>query len=649
MGKTKLGFIVIILLVAGLLLSGVIKLPSTFSIVSETDSPELLIKNNQIIYKNIKIERGPGNIRAGMDVCSTPTTYNGATVPDYYFPTPSWDYGYPCIASSTSHYPCCHYQCQYGNVVLTPEIRTFGVGSPLPVNYYSPDIGVIPKSGLVESCSEGCMESGNDVYCYTNKYCIANKKVCVDNVLQTCSSDGMTIYKETCDYDCRNEACVQVTSSMIELQGIVKDSYGYKEAISITSRVTVELNPQYNIRVDAKLKKDGVIISSVYGNTDSNGYVILVLPSPSTSGLHTLELSSNVYGVSKVTTKGIQVASMCVPGYSFCDGSLTLKTCSLDGNFYSTQDCSFGCQEGVCIKADYNLLYSIGATYKYSDDLVIQGSFKSQTPIISGISDVRVNGQLFSSTNALLSEKYVYTDSNGNFQMIFKEISTLGNAKVRLTANYIGEDYLVEKGFYVLGEAVNYDVTTYSYVQYNDQPITFMVKMKDGNGRDIYPDKISNINVISSLTEGDILENNWVYLGNGIYKITSNVQGNGNYIGKLEFVYQGEVQRSPVIEIDVETSSLIIDTSLIPTRAEMGIPTIYTIKVLASTGVEMDPDDILIEISYPSGFEVDSLSLNDLDKVSKGVYEFEYTFNQVEKYSFNIYVDKEGLDRKSVV
>ena len=67
-----------------------------------------------------------------------------------------------------------------------------------------------------------------------------------------------------------------------------------------------------------------------------------------------------------------------------------------------------------------------------------------------------------------------------------------------------------------------------------------------------------------------------------------------------------------------------------------------TINFVSAVGLPLDPDEITIRISLPTGYEKDFLTINDLTRVTNGTYEFDYYFAEVEKYSFDIHASKEG-------
>ena len=230
-------------------------------------------------------------------------------------------------------------------------------------------------------------------------------------------------------------------------------------------------------------------------------------------------------------------------------------------------------------------------------------------------------------------------DLDGVVLLKFEEVEASGEVLLKVSAGGVEKSQTL----FFTGISVIFGVTTYSHVQSNTENITFLVHAEDANHKDIYPEVISNLHVINSLSYGTILRNTIEYLGSGVYEVSSEVEGIGKYYGKLGFKYQGVDYLSGQIEIDVESATISVGTNLIPPSTGVDSEETLTISCASSAGKALDPDEITMRVSLPSGYEEAVLYLKDLKRISEGTYEFNYLFTQVEKYSFDIVAKKGGF------
>jgi len=194
---------------------------------------------------------------------------------------------------------------------------------------------------------------------------------------------------------------------------------------------------------------------------------------------------------------------------------------------------------------------------------------------------------------------------------------------------------------------LTFTVTTESYEQSNMENITFFVTVIDENFKPIHENLVTNLQAITSLSQGQILENYITYLGSGKYKVWSEITGTGVYSGKLAFNYQGENYESPDVTINVVFAEISIGTNEIPPIAILDTYEDIIFTFSSSTGAPLDPDEIQIEISLPTGWEDELKTKEDLKRLSTGKYQLDYYFTQVEKYSFDITASKEGFATKT--
>lgn len=213
----------------------------------------------------------------------------------------------------------------------------------------------------------------------------------------------------------------------------------------------------------------------------------------------------------------------------------------------------------------------------------------------------------------------------------------------------------IDEGQAIRRELVTADIapTTYSYTQYDAVPITFLVELRDSNGAFIYPQKITELEAITSLSNGEIVSNEIEYNGNGVYEISSVVTGTGDFSGQIKFNFLGTDVVSPVIMINVEKINIAIDTSKVSPSAVLGETKANNISIFDSLGNSLTPDNVYIKVSYPDGITYDEITLSDLTKINGNTYSFEYTFEQVEKYTFDVYAEKDnyvkGTSKMSII
>jgi len=338
---------------------------------------------------------------------------------------------------------------------------------------------------------------------------------------------------------------------------------------------------------------------------------------------------------------------LCIPESSICKDDKTLLKCRSDGNSIETITCGFECDSGICLGLDYNLFIDTDRnSYNLGDSIIVNGRFTQPTEPATPIEGVLVTAQIIKN-NAVIKELTQYTDTLGEINLEFTNIDSVGELEIKLSLTYLDKIYEKNKIVNVAGELITFEVTTYSYTQYETEPIIFTVLMKDSKGRYVYPEKLTNIKAIATLTGGQVISSDVEFKGNGVYEISSNVIGVGRYVGKLAFEFEGTPHDSPIIEIDVEKIRISIDTSEIIPTAVLDEENEYTIRLYDSLGNKLNPDSLWIEIDFPDGITTDLITFDEFTKTDEGVYKFSYTFPDVEKFTFTILADKEGYVRGS--
>lgn len=331
----------------------------------------------------------------------------------------------------------------------------------------------------------------------------------------------------------------------------------------------------------------------------------------------------------------------CAPLKSVCDGSV-LQTCNADGSAIDKVACEYGCENSACLIPEvlFALNLQTADSYVFGQDVSVQASMiVNDKPHPGSL----INGKIIKD-GGVIAETSVYTDDNGVADLVFTNVEGIGDATIQVSTVHLGEVKTTTEDIYFGGEAIIFTPTTYSYIQYTTKDVEFTIEIKDGKGRYITP-TTGELTVISTMTSANVLSNNVEYIGNGKYRITSDVSGSGLYNGKVNLLYQGVNFESIGISIDIRDVTIDIDTSDITPVATLGNTETIAFYTMSSLGGNIEPDEITIEVSYPGGYITDTLTMNDLTRVNTGSYEFDYTFNEIEKFTFNIYADKEDYTR----
>lgn len=322
------------------------------------------------------------------------------------------------------------------------------------------------------------------------------------------------------------------------------------------------------------------------------------------------------------------------------DGLNESQYCIIDGSEIEHEICYSGCENGICTERPMIEISSLG-DHNYGDDVaVIIRLFLGEEPYAFNliIGRLEVGG-------ASISETSNYTNGNGYTTLNFEDVKAGGYVSLVVSTTIRGIETQETTEIFFSGIPIIFELTTESYSQSNAGNITFLVEVTDAQYQPVHEELVTNLHADTNLSAGTVLGNSITYLGSGIYEVSSEVDGTGVFSGRLLFDYQGESFESPSINIDVEYATISIGTVLIQPLAILETEETFTITFASSLGELIDPDNITIRISLPTGYEEDILTTSDLRRIALGTYEFDYYFSQVEKYSFDIYADKEGFTR----
>lgn len=340
----------------------------------------------------------------------------------------------------------------------------------------------------------------------------------------------------------------------------------------------------------------------------------------------------------------------CKPNTSICDSNI-LKVCNPEGTDIISTRCTLGClnissltTSPSCVLPHTPLSIELIPTppYLYGKDAVIKAYvIVDDTPYQGSL----VTAKLLKDSG-IISETSAYTQSDGYATLIFSNVEGIGTVTAVVTTTYLDKTVTAEKNIYFGGETIIFTPTTYSYIQYTAKPVEFTISISDIKGKYINP-SMGTLTVTSTLSNSAILNSQITYLGNGQYKIISTVSGSGIYTGKVKLSYYGIDFESKGIQIDIRDTSLEINTAGITPTAFLNTTETITFTTTSSIGGTVEPDAITIDIQYPDGYTTKHLTTSDLRSLGSGIYSFNFTFPQLEKYTFNIYADKIGYTRGS--
>lgn len=381
------------------------------------------------------------------------------------------------------------------------------------------------------------------------------------------------------------------------------DDYVYGSDIEIPIKLIYDGKGYPSTTVYGKIKKSGTLVSETLGFTDSNGDATLLFKTVNALDFNDLEVSATVKGATKSATSKMYFVD--VPPILIIIGQPT--------SFYT-----------------YGADISIPVTVRLGNDLQ------------DGTS---INAKIVSRGSPIKSNAFI-TDSKGVATIEFANVNLIGDAQLVVSTTIRGKTQEASTNIFFEGIPITISPSTASPIQYNLEPIEYIVNIEDTFGRDITPGQISNLQASATISDGIIKSNNINYVGSGDYKVVSEIEGNGIYNGVISFNYQGTPFSSSGINIEIRDVVLSVDTSNIEPVADLDSNKTFSIAISSNLGEFVDPDNIIIEVTHPSGIEKDFITFEEMTRVGEGLYEFDYSnFNEVEKYSFDFLVEKEGYTK----
>jgi len=377
------------------------------------------------------------------------------------------------------------------------------------------------------------------------------------------------------------------------------DDYIYGSDISVPVVIKYKNVGYPSTTVYGKIKQNGQVISEIVGFTDSEGKADLNFKTVNALGFVDLEVKTNIKGADKTATTSMYFVD--VPPIILSIGQLA-------------------------------------NTYTYGGDITVPINVKlGAEPSPDTVLNVKVI-----SGGSVIKDTSIATDNKGDAIIEFKNLELIGEAQLVVSTTIRGKYKEASSNLFFEGIPLTVSSSTDSYIQYNLEPIKSTINIVDVYGRWISPNEISNIQSTVTLTNGQVLSSDVEYLGSGDYELNSEVQGNGMYSGIVSFNYQGALFSSTAVSIEVRDAILSIDTSQIEPSADYMENGTYQIKISSSLGSLVDPDNLYILVTHPSGFETETIQFNEITKIDTGIYEFNYNnFLEVEKYSFDIFAEKD--------
>lgn len=205
---------------------------------------------------------------------------------------------------------------------------------------------------------------------------------------------------------------------------------------------------------------------------------------------------------------------------------------------------------------------------------------------------------------------------------------------------------------YLSGDPIICTPFTENQIQYSGPPVIFGVYLEDINGNPLSPAMLDSYNFRAWFSEGTGTVTNIYYEFLGItnegaeYKVTLGVNGIGILHSEMDFTYNGEFFTFPATQgqgIKIESNAVAIDTSGVPTSVTFGETKTIRIKFQNSIGEIIEPDNFQVEVDLPTRIKYQEFNKWDFTEKGDGVYEMEYTFEEIEMYTFRIYAQKTTL------
>ena len=455
----------------------------------------------------------------------------------------------------------------------------------------------------------------NETKC--NAYCIPNAKTCVkrsvDNLYesQQCTSDGSQIIHKICGQGCSDGVCIggeyDANPVVIEFPVAVKDGF-YGMDYTQKIKIIFDGTPYQGAIVNGEISDaQGKVIAITTGYTDSTGLADIVFNKVTALGYLNLKISTNIRGISRTSETIVYFNDM----------------------------------PPIIMNVE-----PLRTNYRYNEDIGANIYLKAGNIPFSN-ADVSI--KIINSLGAIVQETTVQSNSQGIALANFKAVKCIGYCKITATTTIIGRVYSAQSSD-ILFEG-NPFITTASartLVQYNTAPLVFVINIQDTYGKFISLDMITNKKIVGTLTQGTVIMAGLAikYLGSGDYEITIPTSGYGTFTGRMLFDFNGKTFQTEPINIEIEPDTVAIDISKITVEGTRYQNKTIILTFASASGQLIDPDSIIVEVTYPSGTAKDIITKASMTKNSLGVWQFVYNnFVEVEKYTFDIYADKKDYIR----
>lgn len=281
---------------------------------------------------------------------------------------------------------------------------------------------------------------------------------------------------------------------------------------------------------------------------------------------------------------------------------------------------------------DINLVVDEPGYYEYGHTVHLGVDF-SQIDV-----NAPVNVKIYDKNDKLLEE---YSGTMPEVELT--EPKALSDCRIEVRVDHEGRTYTKSLNAFFTGYPVATSETSKSYVQYEMDNIEFEVTVTDINNIPLTPSSLSNINPICSLSQGTVESSSYVHLGDGLYRITSQVTGMGTFLGKLSFTYMTKDFESDNIEINIRENKISIGTSEFPSMGQRDTPIEGIINVFDAKGERFNPDELKVTVYYPDGYTTETIEKSAMTNEGIGRYTFSYTPTQLEKYSFEVTANSAGI------
>ena len=202
------------------------------------------------------------------------------------------------------------------------------------------------------------------------------------------------------------------------------------------------------------------------------------------------------------------------------------------------------------------------------------------------------------------------------------------------------------KSVFFTGSPIKLETRVDNFIQYATEPIKFRVELTNlVTGEYVSPSDLDYYEFSSEIEKGTVSSITSTPLGDGLYQIVVLLKSGstGELSTILNYGYEGVSYESQPVIIQIDPTSISINTNEVSPVTTLGKTERLKITVYDSLGNKLDPDSLECLVKLPTT-TVDLVTKGDFERTEKGVYYLTYTFTEVEHYTFEFTATASGMD-----